>query len=162
MASIFATSGTTVAMTATTTAPTTYDATGYTALTYVPLGCLSNIGSFGDTSETVTFDCIAEKRTLKIKGQRNAGALDLTIALDDTTTGFDTINAAAADDSTGDYHFKITFPNKQASAGAGAIRYFSGKVMSNIENLGAANDVVTIGASVEINTAIVKVDSTAS
>lgn len=161
MPSIFATSGTTVAMTANTTAPSTFDATGYAALTFVDLGCISNIGEFGDEATLVTFDCINEGRTKKLKGQRNAGQMTMTIALDDTTTGYDNIQTASSDNSTGDFHFKVTFPNKQNSSGNGAIRYFSGKVMSAREALGGANDVATINMVVEINTAVVKVDSTA-
>ncbi len=161
MASIFATSGTVVSMTSTTTPPATYDAAGYAALTYVDLGCLSNIGEFGDESALVTFDCISEGRTKKIKGQKNAGQMALTVALDDTTSGFDAIQDAEADDSTGDYHFKVVFPNEQNATGTGAIRYFSGKVMSAREVLGGANDVATVNVVVEINTKIVKVNSTA-
>lgn len=158
---IFTNSGTTVAMTANTTAPATFDAAGYGALTYIDLGCMNNISPFGDESNLVTFDCINEGRTKKLKGQRNAGTMTLTIALDDTTTGYDNIQLAEADDSTGDYYFKVVFENPQNATGNGAIRYFGGKVMSVREAPGGADDVVTIEMVVEINTKPVKVDSTA-
>lgn len=161
VASIFATSGTIVSMSTTTTAPATYDAAGYGALTYQALGCLSHIGSFGDTSAEVTFDCINEGRTITIKGQRSAGTLELTVALDDTAAGFALIDTAERDDSTANYHFKIEFPNKQNATGTNAVRYFSGRVMSAPENLGGANDVATQTVNVAINTPIVKVASTA-
>jgi hypothetical protein len=161
MASIFAASGTIVSMTANTTPPATFNAAGYAALTYVDLGCASNLGEFGDESSEVTFDCINTGRTLKIKGQRNAGNMTLTLALDDTTDGFDNVQAAESDDSTGDYYFKIEFPNKLNATGTNAIRYFGGKVMSAREVVGGANDVVTINLVISINTPIVKIAATA-
>ena len=161
MASIFTTSKTKISMTTTTAPPATFDAVGYAALSYVDLGCLSNIGAFGDASNEVTFDCISEGRTKKLKGQRNAGNMELVIGLDDTTAGFDAVVAAEADDSTGDYFFKVEFPNKQNATGTNAIRYFGGKVMTAVETLGAADDVATLNVTVGLNTPIVRVDSTA-
>lgn len=161
MPSIFAARGTVVSMTANTTAPATFDAAGYAALTYVDLGCASNLGEFGDEASEISFDCINTGRTIKVKGQRNAGNMTLTLALDDTTDGFDAIQVAEADDSTGDYHFKVEFSNKLNDSGTNAIRYFSGKVMSAREVVGAANDVVTINLVISINKKPIKVAATA-
>lgn len=161
MASIAVASGATVAITTSTTPPATFNAAGYGALSYTDLGCLSSIGEFGDVSSEVTFDCIGTGRTLKLKGQRDAGNMELTVALDDTTGGFDALHAAQENDSTGDFYFKVTLPNKQNATGTDAIRYFGGKVMQVKEVLGGANDVMTLQVTVGINTAIVRVDSTA-
>lgn len=159
---IFTTSGSTISMTTTTTNPGTFDAAGYGALSYTQIGSVENLGGFGDTSEEVTFDDIAQRRTIKLKGQRNAGNLELVCGRDDTDTGQDALYTAEQDNSTGNYHFKVTFPNRQASGGDDAVRYFSGKVMSVRETLDTANNVAKLEATIGINTAIILVDSTAS
>lgn len=159
---IFTTSGATIAITANTTAPGTFDATGYAALSYTAISKVESLGQFGDESQLVTFDDIADGRTKKLKGQRNAGDLQLVLGIDDTDGGQSALRTAEADDSTGDYYFKVTLPNKQASAGADAIRYFGGKVMSVREQPDGANNVAKLLVTIGINTAIVRVASTAS
>lgn len=162
MASIFAGAGTNFYLTSTTTPPATYDAVGYAALTWVPIGCISSLGSFGKTFNDVTFDCLVDGATHHLKGTLSRGTLEVTIALDDASTAFTALETAVADKSTANYHFKIVLPNKQAAAGDDAIRYFSGKVMSNVENVTGSNDVVTQTVSIAIETDLIKVASTAS
>lgn len=162
MASIFAGAGTNFYLTSTTTAPATNDATGYGALTWVPIGCISSLGSYGDTYNAVTFDCLVDGATHTLKGTKSRGTLEVTVALDDSSTAFTALQTAVADKSTGLFNFKIVLPNKQAAAGDDAIRYFSGRVMSNVENVTGSNDVVTQTVSIAIETDIIKVASTAS
>jgi len=162
MASIFAGAGTNFYLTSTTTSPTTNDSAGYGALTWVPIGCISSLGSFGATYNDVTFDCLVDGATHHLKGTKSRGTLEITVALDDTSAAFAALQTAVNDKSTGNFNFKVTLPNKQAAAGSDAIRYFSGKVMSNVENVTGSNDVVTQTISIAIETDIIKVASTAS
>lgn len=159
---IFTASRSKLYLTTTTTPPGSYDAAGYGALTWVEVGSIESLGDFGDEASEVTFDDLADGRTKKLKGQRNAGTMQMTLGLDDTDAGQDALDDAEADDSTGDYNFKVEFPNKQAAPGSNALRYFSGKVMSVREGVGTANNVVKKNVNIGINTAIVKVASTAS
>lgn len=161
MPSIFATSGATFSISTTSTAPGTYDASGYGALTYAACEPLENLGSFGDASNEVTFDDIANGRTLKIKGQRNAGNMELVFAYDDTDAGQGYLKTAEEDDSTADWHFKVTLPNKQNDAGADAIIYFSGKVMTQVIAAETADNVTRRNVTIGINTGLVVVNSTA-
>lgn len=158
---ISAASGATIAITSTTTAPATFDAAGYAALSYTTVNSVESIGSFGDESQDVTFDDLGDRRTKHLKGQKDAGTLALVCGLDDTDAGQDLLRTAEADGSTGNFHFKVTLPNKQATAGDDAIRYFSGKVMSVRETVDSANNIVKLETNIGINTKIVYVDSTA-
>lgn len=160
--SIFTTSGATFSISTTSTAPGTYDASGYGALTYSSCGSVENIGSFGDASNEVTFDDIANGRTIKLKGQRNAGNIELVLGYDDTDTGQGYLKTAEEDDSTADWNFKITLPNKQNAGGTDAIIYFSGKVMSNVIAAETADNVTRRNVTIGINTALVVVNSTAA
>lgn len=161
MVSLFTGVGTTVGITSATTPPATFNAVGYAALTYVNIGCIESLGSFGGTAAITEFVCLEDGITRKVKGSRNNGDLEITLALDDTTLGWDAVNAAYEDISAGDFYFKVQYGNRQNATGAGAIRYFGGKVTSVTENVNGADDVVTVTLTVAISTAIIKVDSTA-
>lgn len=161
MASLFSGVGTQVGMTATTTAPTTFDAAGYAALTYVDMGCLESLGSYGGTATITEFTCLNDGIVQKIKGSRNNGDLEITLALDDSGAVWDNLKAAYEDISSGNYYFKIVYGNKPNATGTGATRYFGAKVSSITENVSGADDVVTVTVTLAITTSIVKVDSTA-
>lgn len=161
MASIFAAAKSSIAITETTTPPATFNAVGYAALTYEPICPLQSIGAFGTTFETVQFDDICTGLRTKIKGINDNGELEIVAAYDDTNDGQLAAAAAAKDNSTGNYYFKVTLPNKQNATGNDAVFYFGGKVMTATVTPGAASDVVTRTFTIGINTDIVEVPSTA-
>jgi hypothetical protein len=160
MASIFTTSGSTVSISNTSAPPATFNAAGYAALTYSAINLTEDIGSFGDTSNEVTFDDIANGRTIKIKGQRNAGNMELVVAYDDTSASQALLKAAEEDDSTADWHFKVVFDNKLSAGGTNGIAYFSGKVMSNMIAAASADNVVRRNVTIAINTKLIIVAAT--
>lgn len=161
MASIFATAKASVSISATSAPPTTFDAAGYGALTFKKICPLQSIGEFGTSFEDVTFDDICTGNRVKIKGINDNGEFDVVCGFDDTNEGQTVAVTAAKDTSTADWHFKVTFPNKQNATGTDAIFYFSGKVMSARNTPGEASAVVTRTFTVGINTEIVEVKSTA-
>ena len=154
---LFTSSGSKVFISTTTTDPATFDAAGYAALTYVQVGANESIGAFGDESTEVTFDDLGDGRTKKFKGQRNAGNMEVVCGLDDEDAGQALMRTAEEDDTVNNYHFKVEFPNSLGTSGA--IRYFSGKVMTQREVVDTANNITKFEATVGINTAIVKVDA---
>lgn len=161
MASIFATALSGFYISTSTTAPATYDAAGYGALTYVKVCPLQNLGAFGTSFESVTFDDICTGLRTKIKGINDNGEMEVVAGYDDTDAGQIRLKLAVADTSTSNYHFKVTFPNKQNLTGTDSVFYFSGKVMSAVRTPGGASDVVTLNSTIGINSAIVEVVSTA-
>ena len=155
---IATTAGTKVSISTTSTAPATYDSTGYAALTYSEIGSIESISGFGDESTEVTFDELGDGRTKKLKGQRNSGNMELMMGLDDEDAGQGYVRTAEANNTTNDWHFKVEVPNSLGVANA--IRYFSGKVMSVRETYDTANNVIKLNTTVGINTPIVVVDAT--
>jgi hypothetical protein len=155
---IATTSGTKVSISTTSTAPATFDASGYGNLTYSEIGSIESVSGFGDESSEVTFDELGDGRTKKLKGQKNAGNMELMMGLDDEDAGQGYLYTAEADATVADWHFKVEVPNSLGSANA--VRYFSGKVMSVRETYDTANNVIKLNTTVGINTAIVKVDAT--
>ena len=161
MSSIFTTSLSSFSISTTTTNPATYNAAGYGALTYQAACPLQNIGAFGTSFESATFDDICTGVRMKIKGINDNGEMEVVLGYDDTDAGQVLLKTASLNTTTANYHFKVTFPNKQNATGADSIFYFSGKVMKAIRTPGAASDVVTLNSTIGINTAIVEVLSTA-
>lgn len=161
MANLFTGAGTVVGMTATTTPPATADAAGYAALTYIDLGCIESLGSFGGTATITEFTCLSDAIVQKLKGSRNNGDLEITLALDDGIAGWDNIQAAYEDISSGNFYFRVSYGNKPNATGTGSIRYFGGKVSSVTENVTGADEVVTVTLTIAISTPIVKVDAVA-
>lgn len=161
MASIFTAAKSSVGITATTTPPATFTASGYAALTYDDICPLQSIGAFGTTYESVQFDDICTGLRAKIKGINDNGELEIVAAYDDTNDGQLAAVLAAKDSSTGNYNFKVTLNNKQNTSGTPSTFYFGGKVMSATTTAGAASDVVTRTFTIGINTEIVEVASTA-
>lgn len=123
---------------------------------WVPIGWLESIGEFGDESAEITFDPIGENRTRKLKGIRNAGNMDLVMAVVDDDIGQIALLAAEADPD--DFAFRVVF-NNAPEGGTPAERYFIGKVMTARENLGTVNNVVKAGGRVGINSNVVRVNS---
>lgn len=125
---------------------------------WVRIGWLENIGAFGDESSEITFDAIAENRTQKLKGVRNAGTMELVAGIDYEDEGQIALRAAEAEPN--DYAFKVEF-NDGPVGGSNSERYFIAKVMSARETLEGANNVMRLNASLGINSNIVRVNAAA-
>jgi len=124
---------------------------------WTEIGWVQNLGTFGDTSQEVTFDSIDQSRTQKLKGTRNAGNMALVTGVDYSDAG--QVALIAAEQTSNDYAFKIVF-NDAPSGGTASERYFVGKVMSVAEQLDGANNVARMNATIGINSNIVQVLAT--
>jgi len=62
------------------TLPTTYDAAGFTALTWVPLGEVSSLGAFGGKANVVKFTPIDTNIVAKRVGSVDMGTVQMQIA----------------------------------------------------------------------------------
>jgi len=137
-------------------------AADFTSVTWTEITGLESIGSFGDTSAEVTFDDIGKGRTVKLKGTRNAGNMDLVMSIDYADPG--QIAVLAAEKTPFDYAFKVEFTDKPPTGGSpkNSTRMFIGKVMSAGEALDTANSVMKMTCSIGINSNIVKVAASAT
>lgn len=137
-------------------------AADFTAIVYQAIGGLEAIGSVGDASEAITQELISEARIKTMKGTRNAGTMELVMAIDYADAG--QLALIAAEKTTYDYAFKIEFNDKPSSGAApkNSTRQFIGKVMSAVEALDTANNVMKMTVSIAVNSNIVRTDASAS
>lgn len=116
------------------TAPATYDAAGYGALSYVAIGEITDLGQgLGRKYNVVTHKPIANSQQIDKKGSYALPQIDLVMAWDQSDAGQDLCRAASLDNSI--LSFKLV---KQG----GDIRYFTGQVSEFTENFGTVDNVV--------------------
>ena len=139
--SVFTSAGTTIGIVA--GAPTTYDATGYTALTFVPIGEVTDLGEFGREYALVTHNPVANRGTVKKKGSFNEGSITLQLGLDTDDAG--QILAKTASSSDADYSFAVTTQN-------GDKYFFRAQVMSFKVSVGGVDTITNATIMLEITT----------
>lgn len=124
--------GTTLAVS--TAAPSTYDATGYGALSWTSVGEITDIGGdLGRDYQTVEHAPIAQSQIILKKGGYRLGQIDLTMAWDQADAGQDLLRTAG-DDNDDILSVRIT---KQD----GGIRYFTAQVLKFVERFGTVNNI---------------------
>lgn len=136
------------------------DFTGSPAPAWVEIGFIESLGTFGDTSQSVTFDAVGRGRTIKKKGSRDAGTMEIVCGIDYSDTGQIAVRAAEA--TKNDYAFKVEFNDAPSTSGAkNSVRYFVAQVMSAAEELSGTNNIMKLNVSLGINSNIVQVNATA-
>lgn len=133
--------GTTIAVTA--SAPGSFDATGYDALTPTLVGEVTDLGEFGREYALVTHNPLASRGTVKRKGSFNEGSITMQLALDTDDAGQILLKTASKSDS--DYYFKITTQN-------GDIYYFAAQVMSFKVGVGGVDTITAATVTLELTT----------
>lgn len=129
----------------------------FNAQSWTSVGWLETLGAFGDESSEVTFDAIAENRTQKLKGVRNAGNMEVVCGIDYNDDG--QIELRAAEANPNEYAFKVQF-NDAPVGGDPSERYFIARVMTAREVLEGANNVMRLNATLGLNSNIVRVNAT--
>jgi len=135
------TAGSTLAVSA--SAPATFDASGYGALTFTDVGGFDDLGTIGDGYEMQSFDSIVDGR-IPFRGIQDGGSFELNMA-DDPTDAGQIIMKAAFDAGKGTAAEKISV---EITAPNGAIQYAQVIVGSWRKNYGGANDVIRRQAEV--------------
>lgn len=124
--------------------------------TWVEIGEVEALGTVGDTSAEITFDSISANRTRRLKGTRNAGAMEVVCGIDYEDPG--QIALVAAEKTIHDYAFRIVM-NDAPAGGTASERLFVAKVGSAAEALETANNVMKLNASLWVNSNVVHVDA---
>lgn len=124
-------------------APATFDATGYNALTFTTVGEVVDLGEFGREYNLITHNPIATRGTQKLKGSFNEGAVTLQLGLDTDDAGQILLKTAANSDNN--YSFLVTTQN-------GDKYYFQAKVMSFKVGVGSVDSVTSATVSLELTT----------
>lgn len=128
--------------------PATQDAAGYAALTYTEIGGIEKIGTYGATFAKVEFQPLKGPKQ-KHKGAPDYGALQPSLAIDDSDAG-QALMKTAADDQTGQYAFRVTLADASK-------RYFQGRNFGMPETVEGSDTVVMANPTVEINTKPIRV-----
>jgi hypothetical protein len=134
--------------------PSSFDAAGYVALTYVEIGQVEKLGSFGASFAKVEFQGLKGAKQ-KFKGSADFGALQPSIALDALDAGQILLQTASDDETQKLYSFQVTFPD-------GSARYFRGRVFGAPETADGADSMLMATPTVEICSKVVKVDAGAT
>jgi len=128
-------------------APATFDDVGYAALTWAAVGEASEIPEFGAEHSVVNFTPLKTGIVNKFHGELNYGSITVPMAADPADAGQVIIKGAITSKD------EISFMETKSD---GAIRYFSGKVMSYTagQSVGSVN---MASANIEITRATVEV-----
>lgn len=127
--------------------PATYDETGYSALTFVEVGYVEDIPSYGPEYDLVEFTPLKTGIKNKFHGAVNYGSITVPMALDRSDAGQTVLTAALA--SKAAISFEIAYFN-------GDIDYVQGKVMS-FKRGASIGSVVMAEVQIEFTTALVEV-----
>jgi hypothetical protein len=130
--------------------PTTYDSSGFGALSgWVQIGEVTSYGTFGGKTKVITHIPVDTATEVKRGGSQSFGALSLTLA---RHTGSDTtaLNAAFADRQP--RAFKIVYPSA-----LGVVDYCTAIVASVETNIGGADNILQSNVSIELDNSIITV-----
>lgn len=119
---------------------------------------LESLGSLGDTASEIAQDIVGEGRTKRIKGTRNAGAMELIAAINYADAGQQAL--LAAEKTPHDYAFRVVF-NDAPEGGTPSERLFIAKVGSVSEAYDTANSIMKLNSSLWVNSNVVRVNATA-
>lgn len=133
--------GTTIGITA--SAPATFNAAGYDALTFTAIGEVTDMSELGRVYALVTHNPLGDRGTVKKKGSYNEGSMTLQLGLDADDAG--QILAKTARNSDADYYFKITMQN-------GDIFYFPALVMGFVTGIGNVDSIAAATITLELTT----------
>ncbi|WP_174800985.1 hypothetical protein [Martelella limonii] len=129
----------------------------FTGETWVEIANLENLGSLGDTSETVSFNAIGESRTKTLKGPRSAGTMEVVCGISNDDAG--QLAAIAAEKTPYDYGFRLVLNDAPPSGSdpTPSERMFIAKVMSASEAFDEANSVMKLNISLAVNSNVVRI-----
>lgn len=150
MSDVVSSVGTIVSVSA--SAPATYDATGFAALTWSACGELADLPAFGAEAALATHTPLKTGIVAKRRGSLNYGSVTLTMALssDDAGQAVLQTKGEAAAGSAAQVSVKVALVN-------GDIQYFTAQVMSYKTNVGNADAITMAEVTLEIDNSVVKV-----
>jgi hypothetical protein len=129
-----------------TSLPATYDSAGYTALTWIPIAEVSNLGTFGGKTTVVKHIPLGTATVVKRSGSVDYGTINMQLA---KHSGTDVTALQSAFNSRASTAFKVTYPGSMGSD------CFTGIVTSMQVNVGTADAILQSTVDVELDSPIV-------
>lgn len=142
----FSSAGSTISISA--GVPTTFDSTGFAALTYTIIKEVTDIGALGKSFGLITHTPVNDPTTYKLKGISNSGQLSLKGARVTTDAGQTLLLAGL--ESQAPQAIKITLQN-------GTNLYVQGLVMDYVTTVGGAGVITSFDSKIELSGNIVTV-----
>lgn len=127
--------------------PATITPTAYAALTYLPIGEVTDGGAIGRTYNMVNHNPLATRGVVKLKGSYDDGTMTLQMAYAPGNTGQALVETALDDDDF--YSFKVTLQD-------GTIKYFQAQVTSAPINIGGVDTVTGSTVNLSIKSGTIK------
>ena len=142
----FTSAGTDISICA--TAPATYNAVGFAALTWTSIGEVTELGEFGRVYNIVKLNLLKDRRTVKRKGSYDDGTVAAQMARVPDDAGQTILVAAVNSDSS--YSIKVTLQD-------GTKFYFSAQISSYTTNVGNVDQITSATVNFEIDNNIIEV-----
>ena len=146
MSGSLAISSATTSISVSATLPTTYTATDFATLTWVPIAEVSNLGVFGGKSTIMKHIPIDTATVVKRAGSVDYGTISMTLA---KHAGADYTALQTAFNSRASVAFKVTYPGSMGKD------YFTAIVTSLQVNVGTADKILENTVDLELDNAII-------
>ncbi len=116
---------------------------------YTEVGRVSNMGAFGRVYALITFDDLGSRNTLKFKGQRNDGKMQIDLGRSPADSGQAAVIVARDNDN--DFNWQVTLNDSSEISGSHPTTfYFLGKVMTYTCEVMTPNSVVHAKMELEL------------
>lgn len=116
--------------------PSTYDAAGFAAMTWVPVPDVDSIGAYGPTYNEVEANPLASDMVETYKGSGRSGAVDISMYLNSEDAGQQLISSGVSGiNRRSVFSHRITFQD-------GSVDYAIGQLFQADKNIGAQDAMV--------------------
>lgn len=124
------------------TLPATYDIPGFSALTYVPVAEITDLGSLGKTYTVTKFMPLGSRSVVKRKGSYDNGTMTVKGGYSPTDAGQQAIQAGRDSDTSSS--FKMVTQS-------GTTYYFTSQVSSYVIGTGTVDQITDITIALDID-----------
>lgn len=131
--------------------PATYDKTGFEALTWVEVGEVTEIPSFGKVYNVVNHNPLGDRKTVKRKGSYDNGSIDVPYAYD-MTPGGDAGQALLLAGLDSDVSRSFWVDIKELKA-----HYFTGQITSAPTTVGSVDQIIMKNTTIAIDDDVLEV-----
>lgn len=129
--------------------PVTLDAAGYAALSYTPIGEVTDAGEGYDREyNPVEYSPLATRRVQVRKGSYSSGTASIVMARSPSDAGQTLLKTASKSDDQ--YSFRLTYQD-------GSIDYFRALVMGAPKQIGTIDNIVMISTDLTLQSDVVEV-----
>lgn len=135
-----------------TTLPSTYDVAGFSALTYVTVNEVVDLGTLGKTYTVTKFSPLGSRQVVKRKGSYDNGTLSCKAGYSPTDPGQVAIQVARDSDTSSS--FKLVTQS-------GSTYYFTAQTSATPLGIGTVDQVATFDFTLDLDSDIVATNLTA-